>query len=552
MGDDVIRVKAEPVPSNAVQHMVPMRDGIMIASDVYLPPEDVSVETVLVRLPYDKDSRYVFMDRVAPHFTSRGYAVVVQDVRGKFRSGGETIGLVNESEDGYDSIEWITQQPWSNGVVGMFGDSYYGFTQWAAVSAQHPALRAIVPRVTSADLFAEPSHGTTSDVPWLVAADYLSHYWVDNEIQEFSLDYDRRPMTEVFEDAFRRIGARSRLYDMLVPTAHLIDSFPFGHPFDAPPVPVLHVVGWFDNILTPSMRDYVELSKRSEWAAHQYLSADSVDHENYHLSFAPVHPDDDHHQSERALERLLIMYVTPALDFFDVFLKGTRSEQSIPKVSWHLGHVGYRESPSWPPPEATEIRMALSNLSEASDGRGVLGTAPGVEGDVATWVHDPDDLVPSSVEDSFAFLLSYPDEQSLLERPDVVSFVSVPFTDSLDVAGPVDLQVTVSSTAPSTDVFAKLFDLGPDGSARLIVRGQATLLEPSGSAPVTIGMGHIGYRVQSGHRLCLALFSSDFPEFVPHPGTAENRWTAIETAKSTQVLFSDPAAPSCLVLMALA
>ena len=263
MGEDVIRVRAEPVPSNAVQHMVPMRDGIMIASDVYLPAEDGSVETVLVRLPYDKDSRYVFMDQVAPHFTSRGYAVVVQDVRGKFRSGGETIGLVNESEDGYDSIEWITQQQWSNGVVGMFGDSYYGFTQWAAVSAEHPALKAIVPRVTSADLFAEPSHGATSDVPWLVAADYLSHYWVDNEIQEFPLDYDRRPMTEIFEDAFRRIGARSRLYDALVPDVHPIDSFPFGHPFDAAPVPVLHVVGWFDNILIPSMRDYVALSQRT-------------------------------------------------------------------------------------------------------------------------------------------------------------------------------------------------------------------------------------------------------------------------------------------------
>ena len=198
------------------------------------------------------------------------------------------------------------------------------------------------------------------------------------------------------------------------------------------------------------------------------------------------------------------------------------------------------------------MRLLLSNLSEARDGRGVLGGTPAVEGEVATWVHDPGDLVPSSVEDSFAFLRWYPDERHLLERPDVVSFLSAPFTDCLDVAGPVELQVTVSSTAPSTDVFAKLLDLAPDGSVRLVVRGQATLLDPSGSAAVSIDLGHVGYRVQPGHRLCLAIFSSDFPEFVPHPGTAENRWTAIATAASTQVLSSNPADPSSLVLMAMA
>jgi uncharacterized protein len=549
--EGVIRVKAEAVPPNAMQYMVPMRDGVLIASDVYLPAEGDPVETILVRLPYDKDSRYVLMDKVAPRFTSRGYAVVVQDVRGKFRSEGETIGLVNEPEDGYDSIEWITKQEWSNGVVGMFGDSYYGFTQWAAVSAEHPALKAIVPRVTSADLFVEPNRGTTSDVPWLLAADYLVHHWVDNEIEEFPLDYGRRPITEIFEDAFSRVGARSRLYDRLVPDGQPIDIFPLGHPFDASPVPVLHVVGWFDNILIPSMRDYVALSARREWARHQYLSADSVDHENYHLSAAPIQVDDDHHASEKARERMLDMYVTPALDFFDVFLKGIRPEESIPKVTWHLGHAGYRESPSWPPPDATEVRLLLSNLSQAHVGRGVLGDTPAVKGEVATWVHDPGDLVPSAVEDSFAFLRWYPDEQALLERPDVVSFVSAPFTDCFDVAGPVELFVTVSSTAPTTDVFAKLFDLAPDGSARLIVRGQATILDPSGSAPVRIELGHVGYRVQPGHCLCLAVFSSDYPEFVPHPGTSANRWVAVETAKSTQVLSSGEVTPSSLVLRVL-
>ena len=151
--NDVIRVSAEPVPASATEYMVPMRDGVLIATDVYLPDGEGPWPSVLVRLPYDKDSRYVFFDRIAKVFTLRGYAVVVQDVRGKFRSGGETIGAVNEAADGYDSIDWVSNQPWCNGDVGMFGDSYYGFTQWAAISAAHqrqapqgPSQRSDPPR----------------------------------------------------------------------------------------------------------------------------------------------------------------------------------------------------------------------------------------------------------------------------------------------------------------------------------------------------------------------------------------------------------------------
>ena len=90
--------------------------------------------------------------KIAPSFTERGYAFVVQDVRGKFRSEGETLAFVHEVDDGYDTLDWMVAQPWCDGNVGMWGDSYYGYTQWAAVASEHPALKAIVPRVTTADL----------------------------------------------------------------------------------------------------------------------------------------------------------------------------------------------------------------------------------------------------------------------------------------------------------------------------------------------------------------------------------------------------------------
>ena len=132
-----------PIDEFAEQVMVPMADGIRLATDVYLPRGGRGADRlpcILVRLPYDKSAPFAFMPRLAAWFTERGYAFVAQDVRGRARSEGETFAFVHEVSDGSATLDWIVDQPWSNGVVGMFGDSYYGWTQWAAVASGHEAL----------------------------------------------------------------------------------------------------------------------------------------------------------------------------------------------------------------------------------------------------------------------------------------------------------------------------------------------------------------------------------------------------------------------------
>ncbi len=154
---EITRIGPGPHSALATEVMVPMRDGVRLATDVYLPQGDATPgPTILTRLPYDKNGEYTFMPQIASYFLGRGYRVVVQDVRGKFRSEGETLLFVNEADDGYDTLDWISRQQWSDGVVGMWGDSYYGYTQWAAVSSGHPALRAFVPRVTGTRLATWP------------------------------------------------------------------------------------------------------------------------------------------------------------------------------------------------------------------------------------------------------------------------------------------------------------------------------------------------------------------------------------------------------------
>lgn len=377
------RVGPAPVPERASQYRVRMRDGIRLATDVYLPdgPGNAQTPTVLVRLPYDKNSRYVYFDEIAARFTARGYAVVVQDVRGKFRSEGQTLPFLRESDDGYDTIDWIVQQAWSDGLVGMFGDSYYGFTQWAAVASQHPALRAVVPRVTTVDFNATAQGGGPHDPPgvgrpvWLEGIEYYAHYWVDQGLYEYEPDRSIRPVVEQYEEAFRAIGARSAWFDTLVP--HFTDLFPARgrHPYDARPVPVLHCVGWFDNILIPHLRDYLALAGRPGWDAVQYLWAGAVDHENYRLADAPATADTDHGQSGAALDRMLPQYVDPALAFFDVFLKGSDRCPTYPRSvgSWGTAtgvrrRPGRRRRPSsapsgWPVPSTRRGRFRRAERS---------------------------------------------------------------------------------------------------------------------------------------------------------------------------------------------
>jgi len=531
-----------PLDPRAEQSMAPMRDGVRLATDVYLPDRPGRAPAVLVRLPYDKCGRYTFMPQLAPWFNDRGYVFVAQDVRGKFRSEGETLPFVHEIEDGFDTLEWITSQPWSNGVVGMWGDSYFGFTQWAAVASGHPALKAIVPRVTGTDLFAS-MHSGSGRVPELYMADYLAHFWLDKLVYDFPVDWSRRPLARVFDEAYEHLGRRCAAVDrwILDPAGRDSSIYPPGsHPFECLRVPVLHSVGWFDNVLPLSMSDYSVLCLRPDKAPLQYLIADATDHENYHLRQFPVVPEEDHDVDDDALQRMLPSLTAPALDFFDVFLKRNRRAQDVPRVRWFLGHGEWREAPWWPPPGAREMRLYLASAGRATAGveGGALAATSSARRESVRWVHDPERLVPSALLDAFSQIKEWPDECEIEGRDDVLTFTGEPQRAALDLAGPLSATLAVGSSASSMHLFVKLLDVAPDGSARAIARGQAHVVGPDPERPARLDLAHTGYRVQAGHRLRLHVASSDFPLYLPHPGTDEDPWFATSTVQNDQLLVT--------------
>lgn len=513
-----MQVGPAPLHPLARPSMVAMRDGVRLATDVYLPQDGTEAgPTLLIRLPYDKCGEIASVPQIAECAIARGYRVVAQDVRGKFRSEGERLLFANEGRDGYDTIDWIVQQPWSDGIVGMLGDSYYGFTQWAAVATGHPALRAIVPGVTGTALGSLPRispDGRTGEVEAGMQRLYGTTFFHGSDIYLWEPDWQRRPYADSVEDFFAAVGYRSDAWDMWFPHPVVIDRFPDGHPLDARPVPTLLRLGWWDNCARWNWEDVAEIARRSAWALNTYMLIESRDHDGNLLQEGRPSEEHDGIDMARALE--------PTLEFFDVFLRDAAPPQSIPRVRWNLAHTeGWRVCESWPPPGIAPLELHLT-------ADGALAATPAASGAALAWTHDPDDLVPSPYPATFNFLTVYPDEQEWSRRQDVLAFSGEPVQRDLDLAGAVRLRGRFGSDGPVLDLFARLLDVWPDGSARLITRGQLRVIEPGADVEVEIELGQVGYRLQAGHALRLHITASEFPEFLPQPGTGENPWTAVQ------------------------
>jgi predicted acyl esterase len=533
---DVSRIPPAPESPLSFAARIRMRDGILLAGDVYLPgapdaSDEAPGDTILIRLPYDKSGVYTFIPRVAEYFMQHGYRVVAQDVRGKFRSEGDALLFVNEVDDGYDTIEWITQQSWSNGRVAMWGDSYYGYTQWAAAASGHPALKAISPRLTGTAL-GEPVRrdpdSRTGGVEWGVTYLYPLTQFFDRDMVLWEPDWSRRDFAAQAEEFMEQVGCRSLSYDQWYPHPVSLPRFPSGDPFAGRSVPTLHTIGWWDNCSPLSWADVDRIKSHPHWDAHHHLRIESIDHESFQLLDA-----DEDRVMDRSTEQiadLLPRTLDPALAFFEVFVRGNGAATDVPRVTWDLAHGdGMRDAATWPPAGARTVTRYATDRGELAAERPEAATT-------LNWTHDPDDLVPSTAPDAFAYLLTLPDEAPLGERADVLTFETEPTTTDVDLAGPVTARVTVSSDGPVMDCFVRVLDVAPDGTALRIARGQRQLRDAIEPGTLEISLGHIGYRLRAGHRLRVHVASSDYPEFLPQTGTGADPWTWGPTRANTQSL----------------
>lgn len=509
------------MPESASTHKVRVRDGARLATDVYLPPNLTKpVPAVVCRLPYGKNDPENTLEQIAKVFTSRGYAFVAQDTRGKGGSEGEAWPFTSEVVDSYDTFEWVVGQSWSDGRIATWGASYYGFTQWAGIASQHPALVAALPTVT-----------TSRAQEWLwrqgvfelgFAAAWSGITWMDKFVYPFGLQFDWSvDLPEVLPAAFGgRDSAAYRFMRAARPESNFwrTSIFPNGTPANAPKVAMLHSGGWWDLFNRGQVRDW-SLSSATSPAA-QILVMDSIDHAfgewtQYPAGIPVVEsmaPQDVAAFCESLLDRPLRLLDQ---EFFG-------QPSGLGQVEWRLTHGDWHTSSTWPPPEARPFILHLSDVR----GDLQLTRRPQQAGSWRNWKHDPSTPVPTQGEPSTMYDLCLPPDDTAVEgRDDVLVLSSEPFETRSQLVGPVVANLYVESSAPEMDVVVRLLDVFPDGRTRRIRDGAAHVHAARGGAHIRVDLGHTAYALEAGHRLRLHLASSDFPRFLPYLGPGRDPWT---------------------------
>ena len=517
------------------------RDGTHLATDIYLPRRPGRVPAVVARTPYGKASNVVWFPAIGRLFADNGMAFVAQDTRGRYASEGELAPFV-EASDGWDTLEWITRQPWSDGSSAVFGESYVGFTAIAAAATAHPSLRAAALRNTGTDIEGDwLRHQGVLRLEFVIRWALAAWSGKDNLAPEF--DWTQRPLAQIVQ-ALSPIVGRERLPAVL-------DSWATGgRPVDMPQheaqfpslidrvrVPTHLTTGWWDLFVRGATRDWARLSSRPD--VDSRLVAEPTDHAGHDWGDGPT---PDPLADFDALAARMPVVLASELTFLRKHLLGVDDGASA--VSWMLTHAGVQQSPSWPPPGASPMTLHLVDGGRASHGPegGGLSPRPDRVPVDARWRHDPADPVPSLEGEAVDGWFRQPDERLTHVRDDVLTYTSDPYRAPLDLAGPIAAELVVSAPSAGCHLMVKLSDVYPTGEARRIVDGAVLVPSGGGEARVVVDLGHTGYRVRGITGCASTSRQAPFPGTSFTRGTAEDAWSAARTRATRIGLRTGPQA----------
>ena len=521
-------------------------DGTKLATDVYLPSRAGRFPTVMARTPYGKRGNEVWFPAIGRLFADGGMAFVAQDTRGHNQSGGP-LAPFDEVRDGWDTLEWITGQPWSDGTTAVFGESYVGFAAVAAASCGHRSVRAAALRNTGTDIEGDwlRHQGVLRlefVLRWALAA------WSGPENLAPDFDFTLRPLRRIAHDVAPRLVRRAspEILDGWATRGEPVPQPPWPGLIDQLRVPVHLSTGWWDLFVRGAMRDWTRLSRRP--GVESRLVADTTDHAGRDWSDGPT-PDPLADFS--ALGDRMPQILSSELAFLRKHLLDI-DDGGGAAATWMLTHEGSRRSDTWPPPSVDTMTLHLVDGGHAGRGPegGGLSPRPDRIPVSARWRHDPADLVPSLEGDAVDGWFRRPDERQTQVRPDVLTFTSDAARSPIDLVGPVTASLVIVPPAVGGHVMAKLCDVYPNGEAYRIADGAAGLSPATDAVLATVDLGHTAYRVRPGHRLRLEVSSSAFPRYGLHPGTRDEPWTVIGGHPVELSLRSGPGGStlSCTIL----
>lgn len=460
-----------PAPADSIaidrDVAIPMRDGVVLKGDVYRPPGDGPFPVLVFRTPYGKQFA-AGSDRVHQKAVARGYAVLLQDVRGRYASAGIFDPYRQEGRDGYDTIEWAAKQPWSNGKVGTYGLSYPGAVQWLAAMESPPHLLAMAPAMT----FSSPrnffySNGIfdTSWLPWIY------QYAAPDAARRLGL-----PAVEDAEKAWRSVAERYQSWLPLRDLPWLRRVAPYyyewlEHPpedpwwdwaelrgrYDRVSAAVLNLSGWYDDA-------YGIEGAATNFNGLVQARTGQVKPRT-HLVLGPwvhgVPPTSDGHSGELDFgPNAAWDYDEQVLDFQDHYLRGIANRYGeMPPVRYFvMGANEWRKAEAWPPPAGS---VQTFYFDAAGDGGPRLTTNPPVGGaNKRTFTADPRKPVTDPQVRPGAH-----DYRGMATRNDVLTFDTAPMTQDLWVAGDITAVIHASCDCRDFDLWVRLQDVYPDGRA---------------------------------------------------------------------------------------
>jgi putative CocE/NonD family hydrolase len=528
---------------------------------VYLPDGPGPFPVVAVRTPYHRTNHVGH----ASEFTERGYGFVAQDCRGRYDSDGVFVPLVHEAADGQATIDWIANQDWCNGRVGLWGRSYPGIVQAPAAAGRHEALRCFAPSVAPGSFFHDwirydGAYALANTVRWGLGrttcrtAPSEAHFRWPDLYRLSSLDAIaaasgvHAPTVRAWaehdrEDEYWQAVDQRRLYPAVA-------------------VPGLHIGGWFDHISRGRIEAYCGITARGASDAGrdgQRLVLGPWGHQTLGQSaFGDWDFGPDAALNPLALE----------MQFFDFHLKDEDNGFSAaPRVrAFLMGENRWLTFDDWPPPDASDQRWHLDSGGSANliggDGRLDLSEPTGDRSD--RYVYDPKNPVPTCGGPIYWGLvqlgpLGPVDQRPILDRPDVLCYRSAPLPEPVAVVGEASVDLVLSADVEDTDVIVKLCVQEPAGPIRCLTVGSLRCryrdsmssprpLAPSEPTPVRVRLLPTAYVFAPGSRLVLLITSSDFPRIEAHPNVIATPLSGATPRPARVEIHHGPAAHSSLLL----
>jgi len=561
----IFAVPGPPPPQADRDVVVEMRDGVQLQADVLRPAGPGPFPTLVYRTPYDRKRSEE--NEVVTEALARGYAVVLQDVRGRYGSKGEFVPYQNEGKDGYDTIEWAAKQPWSTGAIGTFGLSYPGAVQWLAAVESPPHLKAMVPAMT----FSSPRNffyaGGAWDLSWLS--------WIWNNIAPDARVRRDLPGPRTGREAraeWKKVGGelRDRLPLDDVPELRAAAPYYFDwlahRPGDAwwdwaelrgrygkVGAAVLNFSGWHDEAYGPE-------GATTNFLGLMAARAGAADPRTEIVLGPWTHGGED---TDRSGERVfgpqaVFPYAREVMDFLDRYVRGI--EPAAPRPArvraFVMGENVWRSGDALPLPGTQTLSLYLT-----AGGRLARNASSAGANASSSFVSDPG----NPVFDPYGEAYGAHDYRALALRKDVLVFETEPLAEPLRVVGPVETEIQLSADAPDVDLWVKLQDISPDGTAWNLSSPGTDVLRASerdgGSARKLLNQNEIvtmrlpnlrtGNFFAKGHRVRVVLCGSFMPAFSRNLQTGEPESHSKAVRKATIRIHHDGAHASRILLPVL-